>query len=70
MAKFIVVHEDGASWSAGGEVPKTVFATKQAAQDAATTLVNDNVKRAYIVCKAVSRVAAVVSVQTVDEAAT
>lgn len=68
MAKFIFVHEDGvASWDAGGDVPKTVFATKQAAQEAAAVLVNDNVKRAYLVAKVVSRVAATVSVQSVDD---
>jgi hypothetical protein len=70
MAKFIFVHEDGVSWDAGGDVPKVVYATKQAAQDAATVLVNDNVNRAYLIAKVQSRVAAVVSVQSVDEAAT
>lgn len=68
MAKFIFVHEDGASWDAGHAVPKTVYATKQAAQDVAAGLVNDNVKSSYLIAKIVSRVAAVVSVQSVDEA--
>lgn len=67
MAKFFFVHEDGTSWDAGGDVPKVVYATKQAAQDVATGLVADNVKRAYLIAKVVSRVAAVVSVQSVDE---
>jgi hypothetical protein len=70
MAKFIFVHEDGASWDAGGDVPKTVYATKKAAEDVATGLVGDNVKRAYLVAKVMSRVAAVVSVSSVDEVAT
>ena len=70
MAKFIFVHEDGTSWDAGGDVPKVVYPDKGSAQTAATALVNDNVKRAYLVAKIVSRVAAVVSVSSVDEAAT
>ena len=68
MAKFIFVHEDGASWDGGGDVPKVVYGTKGEAIAAATVLVEDNVKRAYLVSKVVSRVAAVVSVQAVDDA--
>ncbi len=68
MAKFIIVHEDGAGWDAS-ECPKVVYGTKLEAVTAASGMVEDNVKRAYLVSKVVSRVAAVVSVASVDEAA-
>jgi len=68
MAKFLIVHEDGSSWDAG-DCPKVVYGTKGEAVTVASGMVGDNVKRAYLVCKAVSRVAAVVTVGSVDEAA-
>jgi hypothetical protein len=67
MAKFIIVHEDGGGWDGAG-VKGEVYGSKNAAEAAGTSLVNDNVKRAYWVAKVVSRVAAVVTVGAVDEA--
>ena len=66
MSKFIVVHEDGDGWDAS-ECPKVVYGSKGEAVVAAGMKVEDNVKRAYLVCKVAARVAAVVSVGAVDE---
>jgi len=69
MAKYAVIREDATGWDKPptGGVPGVFYPSKALAKEAAISLVNDNIKNAYLIVKVQSRVAAVVTIQEVDD---